>query len=309
MVQVFATRVWGAGLERWPLVTFGKRGYRDSLLSKAKSGALICLVATKGSRVKEEDRGKLLAICEFGRQPVDAETVLLEVRKQYVLNADNYHKDGSFRWPFALPVLRAWKFDKPQDIKSVIGRQLKQSATPGAELFNPEEASRVLALARTPVQLPSINILDALSYNGEEHRTKLSTGENLGKPTLGSIPSIGGYYVTLEKKTAFLYVFRFEDTDIFKVGWSFDVNQRLEDINRHIPTEYLQMRWKISQAKRMNDQFHAYMAEQEFLTKYVLPYRTEGELIKVDPDKLRLIWGEFSKSNRDSSCNHRMDVA
>ena len=124
MAQVFATRVFGANLKNWPLVTFGKKGYRDSLLKRSHPGDLICLVATNGSEVEKVSRGKLLAVCEFGREPIDAESALLEINGQRPLKSADMDEAGTFRWPFALPILRAWRFDPLRNIKEVIGRQL-----------------------------------------------------------------------------------------------------------------------------------------------------------------------------------------
>lgn len=284
MVQVFATRTWGAHIERWPLITFGKKGYRDSLLNRAQQGDLICLVATNNTNTAAADRGRLLAVCEFGRDPIDAESVLWELNKREPLRRSHYNSDGTFKWPFALPILRAWRFTPAEKIQDVLGRQLKQSATPGAELLSAREASKILALPKDQIDINSSLIKALKKKNEEPHDIKNSRAA----PT----PSVGGYYITREKRPASVYVFRFETSDIFKIGWAFDVAQRLGDINKHIPDEYLQMKWTLFAAQRFKDQFSAYGVEQEFL-RALSRFRTSGERIKIDAKAFRKHWHRY----------------
>lgn len=279
--QVFATRVWRAELAQRPLATFSQAGYRDSLLRRAAPGALLCFVGTKNKNTQQGKQGKLIAIAEFGVEPVDAESILLELAGEVPL-ADSSYKDGKFRWPYALCLIRAWQFDEFLPIEAVIGRQLKSSATPGAEELSPDEAQQVLNLPRHELVLPQISAIVAMTGS------VWAVGSDL--PTVGLPPFMGGFAVNRTARNASVYVFRFGETDIFKVGWANDVGARLRDVNSHVPTEVTGAAWKLFLARQFDDPSQAYQAEQEFLRGPMSGFRTIGERVRVTAEQLRSHW-------------------
>ncbi len=59
----------------------------------------------------------------------------------------------------------------------------------------------------------------------------------------GPEPSIEniGYAVQRDaKRAAYTYAFRFDNMDIWKIGWAHDVQKRCADVNAHIPSELLE---------------------------------------------------------------------
>lgn len=288
MAQIFATRVWGADLDRWPLATFGKAGHRDSLLRRAQEQSYICFVGTNNTNTSIENRGKILALAEFSREPVDAESILIELNGQLPLPADNFDADGRFKWPFALCLTRAWKIDPPVSLRSVLGRQLTMNATPGAEELSPDEVERVLRLPVTEVVLPELSAIRAL---------RLQEGMEGGDAqSIGLPPHVGGFHVTRERKKASVYILRFGETDVFKLGWASNVQQRLHDINNHIPHEILNLSWKLFLVKDVDDQFTAFRIEQSMFNGIFRQFRTVGERLRCAPNKLRDLWATYSWS-------------
>lgn len=285
MVQVFAKKVWGLGIDKWPLLTFSSDGYRQSYLKRAEPDALVCLIATKGKNSKSEDKGRILGIVECGSALVNAESILLKVNGGKL--EERTYENGKFKWPYGLSLERAWYFPDKPIAADVVGK-LHFSSVRGCERLSDEAARRVLRLRRTEAN-PDIELFLPPPDLGNPSRKG-----GVAKPARGVPPAVSGYQVTRTKLTSFVYVLHFQETDIFKVGWAFDVEARAKDINQHIPSEVLPQQWEIFLWRRYDDQFQAYEAEQLLLRGPLKKYRTQGERVRIGERELRLIWDKFA---------------
>jgi len=291
MVQVFATKVWGLDFATWPLLTFPANGYRQSFLQKALDDDLVCFVATKGKNVNKGDKGRLLGVATVSSVMVNSESVLLKVRGDQPLDQRNY-ENGRFKWPFGLVLREAWYVPAKPVFDNVIGRKLKWSSVRGCEQLSPGEARAVLRLKRTPFDLKNLGLAASVKLRP---KTPPGPAVSAHRPK-GIVPPTAGYQVMLRKMPAFVYVLSFQESDIFKVGWAFDVQARTKDINQHIPTEILQRQWEIFLWREYPDQFQAYAAEQSLLQGPLKKYWTKGERVKMGEDALRAIWAAQSEA-------------
>jgi hypothetical protein len=284
MVQVFATKVWGLNFAAVPLLVFSKEGNRQSYLNRAEPGALVCLVATKGKNTRDEDRGKVLGIVEAGSVLVNAESLLLDRGKIPKRDRD---EDGRYKWPYGLSLQKAWYFSEKPVADKLIGK-LHFSSVSGCELLSEKAARRVLREKRSDVRATDLELFLRPANSRDPGRKN-----NGPKPALGVPPGVSGYQVTRRKMTSFVYILRFQNTDIFKVGWAFDVQARARDINQHIPSEVLDQQWEVFLWREYPDQFYAYDAEQRLLQGPLKKHRTRGERFTIGENALRSIWRKF----------------
>ena len=92
-----------------------------------------------------EDQGRFLGLAEIGRSPIDS----LSVLNPDDLGEDSYEADGRFKWPKAIPMLRAWRFPTRPLVTDLLERQLSYEATVRAVRLD-EESQRVSAGAKIP---------------------------------------------------------------------------------------------------------------------------------------------------------------
>jgi hypothetical protein len=64
---------------------------------------------------------------------------------------------------------------------------------------------------------------------------------------------------------AYTYLLRFGDHDLWKIGWSTDIDRRRRDINAYIPWGLLEERWQIHEWRLFPSQQEAWEAEQAFI--------------------------------------------
>jgi predicted GIY-YIG superfamily endonuclease len=88
---------------------------------------------------------------------------------------------------------------------------------------------------------------------------------------------------------AFTYVFRFGHSDIWKVGWTDDVETRLREMNRHIPIERTREHWLRQFAFEHPDREAAFAMEQRLL-HLLGDHRTEGERVRCGEPMLQAAW-------------------
>jgi hypothetical protein len=285
--KVFVTKQWGVNFERNPLLVFSTFGYRQSFIDKADEDDFVCIVATKGKPSVKENAGRLLGIAQCDYRLVDSESLLLKLRNNEPFPSRDY-KNGKYKWPFGVSLRQAWYFSDKPVFKTLFGRNPKMSSVRGCELLSSSEARTILGLPRFEVPLPSINFGSSGLPTDDSNKAFGRRGSN------GVPPTTGGFFITRERMTAFLYVLKFQDTDIFKVGWAFNVDARANDINKHIPSEIFgDQNWKPILWRKFTDQFAAFSAEQRLLNGPLKGRRTEGERVKLGEQELRAIWTKF----------------
>lgn len=278
-MNIFITRVWGFDPENWPVIPFIKDGHRDKLLRESSPGDLIVFVATKGDPTLEELRGRLLGMAEIGREAVDT----LDVIGDGPHEPWAYNEKGQFRWPKAIPMLKAWRFKPQPMLLDVIDRQLPRSATSQGVLLSANDADAVRNLKKTEVvEIKKTETLKQAQLLG---KALSASGQTTG-PKPSSWTGETGRDVN---RTSFTYAFRFGDTDIWKIGHTIDVEKRLKEVNLHIPSEVIPCQWVSRYAQRWGSEPDAHAMEQRVL-EALEKKRTEGERVKCTERELLSAW-------------------
>ena len=187
-MTMYATWFYGFSPERSPVITFSKKGSRDALLRDARAGEVIVFVATKGENTTDENKGRVLGVAEIGTKAVRTEEVVDISSLQPM-----YFKDGKFRWPEAIPMLRAWRFDPAPLASEVLENgKLPPPARAGAVALSDADEHAIWSLNWVEVKLPQT----------EERRRQQRLADAFpAQPTKpGPIGSPGTHTVTVLEK-------------------------------------------------------------------------------------------------------------
>lgn len=112
---------------------------------------------------------------------------------------------------------------------------------------------------------------------------------HIPQPTFGPKPWAGEYQVKRNSGTAVTYAFRFESSDLWKIGYTSDAEARLRDINQHIPVELLGLRWLLVHTALWPSAYLAHAMEQWVLLK-LTKQRTVYERLNCDVEVLSETW-------------------
>ena len=117
--------------------------------------------------------------------------------------------------------------------------------------------------------------------------TRLVTSSS---PTRGPRPSSWTREVSRDSSgTAFTYILRYGDRDMWKIGWCVDVAARLADVNRHVPHEELEESWSCLFHVRRANHEAAYALEQSLLEE-LAAFRTIGERVRCAEHLVSAAW-------------------
>ena len=124
-MDLFFYRVWGFDPEVYPAILFSDGRLRDRLLEKSNIGDRLILAATTAKPTAKHERGRLLGMVEMGREAKYTEEILntrldkteIPISSPIFPVAKNWFArgyGGNFRFPFAIPIIKAWRFkDQP----------------------------------------------------------------------------------------------------------------------------------------------------------------------------------------------------
>lgn len=277
-VRIFASRFWGFSPEIHPAVTFGLDGNRDRLLQLSRSSDLVLFVGTMGEPTEEDEQGRLLGLAQFGRIPVDA----LDLLDSGSLPEHSF-KNGQYKWPKALAMLRAWRFDEPRPLLvDVLQRQLPMYATVGVVELDDIDRAAVLRLNsyEVPVRESGVTVRlkglqDALRNN------RPTTG-----PTASNWTGEVSRNVSVDAQT---YGLRFGKTDVWKIGWAIDAKLRCKEINKHVPTEIIAQEWELKYVQNWKSGEDAFSMEQRMFG-LLTENRTIGERVKCKEGEFSSAW-------------------
>jgi len=278
-MRVFAKRFYGFSPETHPVIAFGKAGNRDALISASSPGDLVVFVGTQDEPTAEKERGRLLGIAEFARIAVDVRDVTDPER----LRPSDFAPDGTLLWPKGLPILRAWRFAEPRlKLIDVLREQLTFEATVRAVLLDEVDAPAVLALPRVEVVVPLVPQVAKL--------LALNDALAFGRPTTGPTP---GDWTGMVTRTAgveaWTYAMRFGRRSVWKVGHAQDIEQRLKDVNKHVPLEETGEAWSLALKHRWPSSVDAHGMEQRVFTA-LSNQRTVGERINCSEGQMLSAW-------------------
>jgi hypothetical protein len=282
-LKVFAKRFWGFDPVGWPIISFGQEGNRDALIRASQPGDRIAFIGTQTEETAEEYRGRLLGLAEIGRIAIDS----LDVLDRDSLAPKCFDNQGRFKWPKSLPMLRAWRFPDRPIVTAILKKQLTYEATVRGVLLDDDDTAAVLAL---PVEEVAVRQVAAITQ-------QRALADALGRgQTRGPTPTSSTTEVTRDAGLpSNTYAFRFGGRDVWKIGHAMNIQQRLAEVNAHIPHEVLNERWSVSMTQRWPNQLAAYEMEQNLLTQ-LTQKRSEGERVLCTESYLLSAWVEALKT-------------
>jgi len=268
------------------------------LIRRSKPLDRIVFIGTKTEPTKEKDQGKLLGFAEFVRSPINTRDVV----DPATWSAHDFDERGRFRWPYALPIQRAWSFiDKPL-LTKVLERQLPRQADTRAILLSERDQAAVRALRKEQIDVPIVDIV-------RRHR---DLADVLARPTRGPKPSAYSSSISRDIKASSTYAFRFGKRNLWKIGHAQDVRHRLGEVNAHVPHEVLQEQWHFFLRESWPDDVTAYEMEQRVLL-LLSEHRTTGERVQCTEVELQLAWAKALIDDpirkQKSSTSSRLDQA
>lgn len=117
------------------------------------------------------------------------------------------------------------------------------------------------------------------------------TRELVERPTTGPRPTLWESMIVRVEGPASTYVFQFQGSDLWKVGFASDLDERLSTINRHVPVEVVGRRWVKVLSRYWPSQEWAYAMEQELLKRLAVN-RTMFERVQCPQDLLEAAWNQ-----------------
>lgn len=108
-------------------------------------------------------------------------------------------------------------------------------------------------------------------------------------PTTGPRPSLWEGTIVRQNGPASTYIFKFGNSNLWKIGFAADVDDRLKQVNQHVPIELLKSYWKIEKYVKWPSQDLAYAMEQAIL-QHLKDYRTFFERVRCSIEKLASAW-------------------
>ena len=276
-MTMYASYFFGFRPELYPIITFSKAGNRDALLRQVKPGEVIIYVGTLGEPTPDEQRGMVLGAAEIGVKSVRTEDV---VDLSSVPASD--YENGLHRWPEAIPMLRAWRFEPPQPAREFLKDRLRADAQVRAVPLSARDEAAVRALNWVEVALPE----------QAEHRRqrRLSRALAGAKSRPGPVARPGTSTVTRTVcASAWTYAMRFGNAPIWKIGRTSDLENRLEAVNKHVPVELLDDEWRIVLTHAWLTAEEAQAMEQRVLRRLETS-RTRGERVRCSEQELEQAW-------------------
>lgn len=260
-MKVYAKGYWGFSPEIWPFVTFKHRSSRAMVLENWQEGDRIVNFQTK-TEGDALTRGCLHGVVEFGTSFVDAK-IMINASPHLELKALKYFdKRGNYKWPYALPMQRAWRFSSLTPIKVT-------------DVFGSDFYKRLTTRQRRgldPYLLPQ-DLVDKLqSLTAMEVPVSQEYGGIFARGTTGSTlsdqggPRPTGGAIQFDRNLsgkAYTYLLQYGDNPIWKVGCTRFLEKRVEAINRQIPSELCNVaKWKLVTHREWSHINYAYDMEQ-----------------------------------------------
>lgn len=289
MPKLFLTKVWGFSPETYPALGFNSEGARNKFLKESQPGDWVLLAGTKGSPTHPKDQGRLLGKVQLGKDQIDVEKVIKSIGTE--IPPDHYNEDGRYKWPYGLPMLKAFKFVGSPDLSDLFGNYLTgmQWASYALDIedkLGQEAITKILSLKTSET---SIIAAPAIISQRERHDALALNRTKKGQTGPGPSDSRSGS--TSEKSSASAYLLQLchkdKPIDIFKVGYSGDVITRLSDLNKGLLFTVTAYQWKIILTQEFATAKNAYDYEQ-LIHRRLLKNRVENEQ-EIYSTKLKVI--------------------
>lgn len=153
-MRLYAKWFWGFRPEIAPIITFRQEGSRRRLLQNRKTEDRIVFVVSNSDGANPSDREKILGMAEIGHIEVDSEDAIPDLDAL----PDDHFQNGKYKWPKAIFMKRAWRFDPPiDDWREVMTKEnwynYLQTAQDNAVLLNEEEQEKILSYPHKEIPL------------------------------------------------------------------------------------------------------------------------------------------------------------
>lgn len=89
--------------------------------------------------------------------------------------------------------------------------------------------------------------------------------------------------------SAYTYAFRFGSSEVWKIGWTENIDERLSSVNKHVPMEVTQAAWEPTLAHPHPSKADAYAMEQRLL-ELLNKHRTNGERVRCTEAQIKEAW-------------------
>jgi hypothetical protein len=275
-MRVFARRSpYFSDVER-VAVAFENENSRARLIKASDGIGLLAVVGLSHEPTSPGVRGRLLGLVEFAAVPVPL-SELLDATEA----ADLPPK------PYAVPVLRAWSFADPlMRASDAFQDPLSIDPTERVVELTGTEADLIQLLPKTEVQ-PPYEAIRRQSY-------ALAKSLQTASPTTGPKPVGWTAEVTYDPDAeALTYLMRFGEREVWKVGFTQDIDRRLGELNLHVPHEALGEKWRLVRTRRWGNSILAYEMEQRLLSAFAR-YRSVGERVLCTEENVQMIWNSDS---------------
>ena len=293
MPKIFGTRFWGFSPQDEPFVAFKYEGTRDRIIKTTRPGDMIVVLGTKTENTSAEDQGRLLGLVEFAQTSVFADDLVSDVTR----SKTELFENSSFKWPYALPALRSWRFPIKPKIEDVIGRQLSMAAITDVDELSETEAHTILALERDEVSLPDTRAIIRARRLGRNEAHSNHDGLN-HDPIIP--PSEWSRTVSRTDGPTHTYVFRYGDSSVWKIGISKDIRVRQTALNFSNPEEITGKSWQPVYNQLFPTGSLAFEMEQTILAK-LSKFRTRNERVVCKLDDIERAWFSYLSGDTDAS--------
>ena len=253
-------------------VAFENENCRARLLEASEGFGLLVVVGLSHEPTAPSERGRLLGLVEFAPAPVHLSELL-----------DATETPDLPLKPYAVPVLRAWSFADPlMRASDAFQDPLSIDPTERVVELTGTEADLIQLLPKAEVQ-PPYEAIRRQSY-------ALAKSLRTAAPTTGPRPIGWTAEVTYDPNAgALTYLMRFGERDVWKVGFTQDIDRRLGELNLHVPHEALGEKWRLIRTRRWANSILAYEMEQRLLSAFA-PYRSVGERVLCVEEHVQMIW-------------------
>jgi hypothetical protein len=289
MSRLFLTKVWGFEPEIYPALGFNSDGARRNFLRASAPGDWVIFAGTLGSETNVDDRGRLLGKVQLGPEEIDVEQTLRSVG--YNIPKNQYNLDGKYKWPFGLPIISALRFSGKPRLFDVLGSNLSGTqwaafALDVREKLGDEVHAKLEALRAEPAQIVEAPaIIRQLARQRVFLLNRSVTGPGPSTSRSGSTRVLGegsAYLLELQGAAA---------RDVFKIGFSKDVDVRLASHNKPLLPSITGYSWGLLANLQFPTEQQAYNFEQivhKRLTSFLID--GESEIYRVARKELDRVW-------------------
>jgi T5orf172 domain-containing protein len=288
-MRIFLTKVWGFDPEEYPVLGFNREWGRRKFLRESGPEDWLVLAGTRLAPTPREKRGRLLGRVQLGTQEVSVEEILRSVDTE--IPAEHY-LHGRYRWPYGLPMIAAYRFPNLPDLAAVFGnylpgRQWASYAIDLEEALGSEAVKRIEALPEEPAHILEI---PAIKRQRERQR---ALARNRRKGPTGPAPSDHREGSFRSPSSAAAYLLKLEGgrENVFKVGYSGELDSRLTTLNKGLLSRVTGFSWRMVAKQNFGSERQAYAFEQEVhrrLRKYLADQ--ELEIYFISQQEIELVW-------------------